>query len=59
MVVRASADKGLAVDCAALLTKLFTLHESLIVRPLGQLSKSDHRTIVERLVTLLRATVDP
>ncbi len=58
VVVPASAENGLAVDSAALVTKLFTLHESLIVRPLGRLSKSDHRAILERLVNLLRATVD-
>ena len=58
VVVAASADNGLAVDSAALVTKLFTLHESLIVRTLGRLSESDHRTIIERLVNLLRATVD-
>ena len=58
VVVPASADNGLAVDSAALVTKLFTLHESLIVRSLGQLSKFDHRAIIERLVNLLRATVD-
>ena len=54
----ASADNGLAVDSAALVTKLFTLHESLIVRTLGRLGKPEHRAIVERLVNLLRCTVD-
>ncbi len=58
VIVAASADNGLAVDSAALVTKLFTLHESLIVRTLGRLDKSDYRAIVERLVHLLRATVD-
>ena len=58
VVVSASADNGLAVDSAALVTKLFTLHESLIVRPLGRLSESDQRTVIERLVNLLRATID-
>ena len=58
VVVVASADNGLAVDSAALVTKLFTLHESLIVRPLGRLGRSDHRAIIERLVNLLRFTVD-
>ena len=58
MVVAASADNGLAVDSAVLVTKLFTLHESLIVRTLGRLGKSDHRAIVERLVNLVRSTVD-
>ena len=58
MVVTASAGNGLAVDSAALITKLFTLHESLVVRTLGHLGKSDHRAIVDRLVNLLRSTVD-
>ena len=58
VVVAATADNGLAVDSTALVTKLFTLHESLIVRTLGRLGKSDHRAIVERLVNLLRTTVD-
>ena len=58
IVVSASSENGLAVDSAVLVTKLFTLHESLIVRPLGHLGKSDHRTIVETLVKLLTATVD-
>ena len=58
VVVTASADNGLAVDSAALVTKLFTLHESLIVRTLGRLSHSDHRIIVQRLVDLLRRTTD-
>ena len=58
VVVAASADNGLAVDSAALVTKLFTLHESLIVRTLGRLGKSDHRAVVERLVNLLRSTID-
>ncbi|MEE9295505.1 MAG: type II toxin-antitoxin system PemK/MazF family toxin [Phycisphaerae bacterium] len=58
VVVTASADNGLAVDSAALVTKLFTLHQSLIGRTLGRLGKSEHQVIVERLVNLLRATVD-
>ncbi|MCH7702123.1 MAG: type II toxin-antitoxin system PemK/MazF family toxin [Planctomycetes bacterium] len=58
VLVAASADNGLAVDSAALVTKLFTLHGSLIVRTLGHLSKSEHRAIVGRLVNLLRSTVD-
>ena len=58
VVVAASADNGLAVDSAAFVTKLFTLHESLIVRSLGHLSQSDHRAVVERLANLLRATLD-
>lgn len=58
VIVSASADNGLAVDSAALVTKLFTLHGSLIVRTLGRLGKSDHRAIVGRLVNLLRSTVD-
>ncbi|MHC4674682.1 MAG: type II toxin-antitoxin system PemK/MazF family toxin [Planctomycetota bacterium] len=58
VMVAASADNGLAVDSAALVTKLFTLHESLIVRTLGRLGKSDHQALVERLVNLLRSTVD-
>ncbi len=58
VVVAASAGNGLAVDSATLVTKLFTLHEFLIVRTLGHLGKSDHRAIVERLVNLLRSTVD-
>lgn len=58
VIVAASADNGLTVDSAALVTKLFTLHESLMVRALGRLGKSDHRAVVERLVNLLRATAD-
>jgi len=58
VVVPATADNGLAVDSAAIVTKLFTLHESLIVRDLGRLSKSDYQTVIERLVHLLRATLD-
>jgi len=58
VVVAASADNGLAVDSAALVTKLFTLHESLIVRSLGHLSRSDHRAVVEHLASLLRASLD-
>ncbi len=57
VVVAASAENGLAVDSAALVTKLFTLHESLIARALGHLGKSDHRAVVERLVNLLDSTV--
>lgn len=58
MVVTASADNGLAVNSAALVTKLFTIHESLIVRRLGRLSEPDHRAIVQRLVDLLCSTVN-
>ncbi len=58
VAVIASAANGLAVNSAALVTKLFTLHESLIVRTLGHLEESDHRAIVERLVSLLGTTVD-
>lgn len=58
VLVAASAGNGLAVDSAAFVTKLFTLHESLLVRTLGHLGKSDHRAIVERLVNLLRSTVN-
>ncbi|MCK4342119.1 MAG: type II toxin-antitoxin system PemK/MazF family toxin [Phycisphaerae bacterium] len=58
VVINASPDNGLAVDSAALVTKLFTLNESLIVRTLGHLSGPDHRLIVERLVNLLRPTVN-
>lgn len=57
VMVAASADNGLIVDSAALVTKLFTLHESLIVRSLGHLGTSDHRAVVERLVNLLRSTI--
>lgn len=55
----ASTNNGLAVDSAALVTKLFTLHESLIVRALGHLSSSDHRAVVERLANLLRESLNP
>ncbi len=58
VVVTASADNGLAVDSAVLGTKLFTLHESLISRSLGHVGKSDHRAIIDRLLALLRSTVD-
>lgn len=58
VMVGASADNGLIVDSAALVTKLFTLHESLIVRTLGCLGKSDHRAVVERLINLLRSTTN-
>ena len=58
LVVSPSPENGLAVDSAALVTKLFTLHESLIARTLGQLNVFDHRVIVDRLVNLLHAAVD-
>ncbi len=58
VVVTASADNGLAVDSAVLVTKLLTLHESPISRPLGHLGKSEHRAVVDRLLALLRSTVD-
>ncbi len=58
VVIPATAGNGLAVNSAALVTKLFTLHESLIVRPLGHLSRSDHRAVVQRLVDLLRRTTE-
>jgi mRNA interferase MazF len=58
IVIRASAENGLAVDSAILVTKLFTLHESLIVRPIGRLSTSDHRAVVQRLLDLLTETLD-
>ena len=58
VIVGATTANGLAVDSAALVTKLFTLHDSLIVRTLGHLETSDHRAVVERLVNLLSATID-
>ncbi len=57
LVVAASPKNGLAMDSAVLVTKLFTLHESLILRPLGQLSKSDHRALIQKLLTLLNRTI--
>lgn len=56
-VLTASTENGLAVNSAVLVTKLFTLHDSLIVRRLGQLSRSDHRAMIQRLVALLERTV--
>ena len=58
VIVTATPENGLAVDSALIVTKLFTLHESLIVRRLGHLSTRDHRALVQRLVKLLSETVD-
>ncbi len=57
VVVAASEDNGLAVNSAVLVAKLFTLYESLVVRTLGHLGKSDHRAIVKRLVDRLCSTI--
>ena len=57
LMVTATTSNGLAVDSAVLVTKLFTLHESLILRRLGRLSDSDHRSLIQRLVALLGRTV--
>lgn len=56
--VAASAENGLAVESAVLVTKLFTIHDSLIVRRLGRLANSNYRDIVDRLTRLLRSTVE-
>jgi mRNA interferase MazF len=45
VVIHASPDNGLAADSAALVTKLFSLHESLIARRLGRLAESDHQLV--------------
>jgi len=56
-VVTPSSNNGLAVNSAVLVTKLFTLHESLIVRRLGRLAEPDHRAIIHQLTSLLAATI--
>ncbi len=58
VIVRAAPENGLAVDSAVLVTKLFTLHETLLDRRLGRLSAAEYRNIIERLVKLLRSTTD-
>jgi mRNA interferase MazF len=54
VVITASPNNGLTVDSVVLVTRLFTIHQSLIVRALGQLARPDHRAVVERLVRLLK-----
>lgn len=57
VIIKATRGNGLAADSAVMVTKMFTLHESLIVRTLGQLDSPDHRAVVERLVTLLQKSI--
>lgn len=57
VIISSSPENGLAVDSAVLVAKLFTLHESLVIRTLGYLGRSEHRTVIERLVNLLRSAV--
>jgi len=58
VIVRAAPENGLAVDSAVLVTKLFTLHETLLDRRLGRLSTEEYRNIIERLVKLLQSSTD-
>jgi len=57
VVVAATPETGLAVDSAVLVTKLFTLHESLIARGLGRVSATQHQLLIGHLTDLLRATL--
>ena len=56
-VVTPSPENSLVVPSAALSTKLFTLHESLVLRRLGRLSTANHRTVVQGLVNLLERSL--
>jgi len=53
VLIPASPVNGLAVDSVVLPGKLFTLHQSLIVRRLGRLTGEQHRSVVARLVRAL------
>lgn len=57
VIVVADAASGRAADSAVLVHKLFTLHQSLIVRRLGQLDCRLHRTVVEHLCSRLTSAV--
>lgn len=59
VVISASAANGFAVDSAVLCGKLFTLHESLIVRTLGRLTHEQHGLLVRALVRALEGAVGP
>ena len=59
VIISSSPENGLAVDSAVLVAKLFTLHESLVIRTLGHLNRDDHQTVIERLTGLLRSAISP
>ncbi len=57
LTVGSFADGGLPRESFVRPGKLFTASESIVVRPVGRLTASAHRTIVEAIVNVLEATL--
>ncbi len=50
VILNKTSANGLAVDSAVLAQKLFTVHESLIVRKLGSCAPQERRAILKAII---------